>query len=387
MKSDIYGSHTKNLEHFTKTPMFDVMGGYNGITWETVPELHRQRVKQVTPAFSTNSIRAKEPTMHKYIDLFVQSIKEMRQLEHRKSSRFLNSIWGLNLFLTVTQVLKKFPAIAPFKILLLPPRGLLNMISAKKTNMQELERRIARRGTTKHLDHFDQLLPADADEPDAERKSQFATITAQILLAGWEPVGSQFQCCIMFSLQEPETYRLLVQEIRGAFKRYEDIVPEALADLKYLHAALMETLRVTVIGSHGMPRVSPGAMVDGRYIPKGVTVQYNHLRFTRSTRYFHEPRAYRPQRWLPRDHPCWDDAFKDDATEQFFPFSRGPRQCLGTQLAWRETRLFIAKVLWSFDVEMAASQKRIDFDRDFTRYAMWEKPQFRVRFHPVQRDE
>lgn len=41
-----------------------------------------------------------------------------------------------------------------------------------------------------------------------------------------------------------------------------------------------------------------------------------------------------------------------------------PRQCLGTQLAWRETRLFIAKLLWGFDVEMAPGQKRIDFDRD-----------------------
>lgn len=251
--------------------------------------------------------------------------------------------------------------------------------------MQELEHRIARRGTTQHLDHFDQLLPADAEDPDEDRKSQFATITAQLLLAGWEPVGSQFQCCIMFSLHEPEAYRHLVQEIRGAFKTYEDIVPEALADLKYLHAALMETLRVTVIGSHGMPRVSTGAKVDGQYIRKGVTVQYNHLGFTRSPRYFHEPRAYRPQRWLPHDHPCWDAAFKDDATEHFFPFSRGPRQCLGTQLAWRETRFFIAKVLWSFDVEMAPAQKRVDFDRDFKMYAMWEKPEFRVRFHPVRR--
>lgn len=329
---------------------------------------------------------------------------EMRQLEQRKSSitsplrpilttmpgkgsPFLNSIWGLNFFLTISQVLKKFPYLAPFQILLVPPKSLLNMISAKKTNMHELERRIARRGTTKHLDHFDQLLPADADEPNAERKSQFATITAQMLLAGWEPVGSQFQCCIMFSLQEPETYRLLVREIRGKFERYEDIIPEALADLEYLHAALMETLRIAVIPSHGMPRASPGAKVDGQYIPKGVVVQYSHFGFTRSPRYFHEPRAYRPQRWLHRDHPSWDAAFKDDATEHFFPFSRGPRQCLGTQLAWRETRLFIAKVLWSFDVEVTPGQKRIDFDRDFKMYAMWEKPEFRVRFQPVRRDE
>lgn len=47
----------------------------------------------------------------------------------------------------------------------------------RKTNTQKPERHIACRGTTKHPDHFDQLLAADAAESGAERKSHFETIT------------------------------------------------------------------------------------------------------------------------------------------------------------------------------------------------------------------
>ena len=53
-------------------------------------------------------------------------------------------------------------------------------------------------------------------------------------------------------------------------------------------------------------------------------------------------------------------------------------------LAWRQTRLFIAKVLWAFDVKMLPGQ-RIEFEKDFWMYGMWEKPPFWVRFHPVAR--
>lgn len=83
--------------------MFDVMGGFNGITWETVPELRRQRVKQITPAFTTNSIRAKEPTMHKYIDLFVRSINELGEREEGVDLRSVRALpWGSDFRYSVT---------------------------------------------------------------------------------------------------------------------------------------------------------------------------------------------------------------------------------------------------------------------------------------------
>ncbi|KAI0393876.1 cytochrome P450 [Xylariaceae sp. FL0594] len=143
----------------------------------------------------------------------------------------------------------------------------------------------------------------------------------------------------------------------------------------------METLQITVLSSNGMPRFCPGAEIDGNYVAKGIEVQYSMLAFTRDARYFRDGKSYRPQRWLPEGHPHWDAAFKSDARESFSPFSVGPRACPGKPLAWRQTKLFIAKVLWKFDVEMLPGQA-ITFEKDFRMYGMWEKPEFRVRFRP-----
>ncbi|KAI1864434.1 uncharacterized protein JN550_008991 [Neoarthrinium moseri] len=186
----------------------------------------------------------------------------------------------------------------------------------------------------------------------------------------------------MFSLLEPESLKLLVAEIRSEFKSYEHIQTEALGSLEYLRASLMETLRITVLQSTGQPRVSPGANVDGKHIARGVEVRYGFLAFTRSTRYFHDLHRYRPQRWLPESHQYWDPAFKYDATDDFHPFSQGPRSCPGMPLAWRQTKLGIAKVLWALDVEMLPNQD-ITFEKDFRMYGMWKKPSFWVRFHPA----
>jgi cytochrome P450 len=109
------------------------------------------------------------------------------------------------------------------------------------------------------------------------------------------------------------------------------------------------------------------------------------LAFTRSPIYFHDPHSYRPERWLPRDHPQWDPVFGNDAVDDFHPFSQGPRSCPGMTLAWYQTKIFIAKVLWAFDVEMLPNQN-IVFERDFRMYGMWEKPEFWVRFRSVPRD-
>lgn len=46
-------------------------------------------------------------------------------------------------------------------------------------------------------------------------------------------------------------------------------------------------------------------------------------------------------------------------------------------------RLFLAKVIWEFDLEHVEGQKELAFDRDYKFLTFWEKPQFWVRFKPV----
>lgn len=48
-------------------------------------------------------------------------------------------------------------------------------------------------------------------------------------------------------------------------------------------------------------------------------------------------------------------------------------------------RLFIAKVLWSFDL-VGVPGEEVDFERDFITYGFWVKPRLMVRFVPAKRD-
>jgi len=72
-----------------------------------------------------------------------------------------------------------------------------------------------------------------------------------------------------------------------------------------------------------MPRASPGETVDGYFIPKGVVVSTSSWAAVHDPKNFHEPWAFKPERWL--DGECKEK----DVREASQPFSLGPRACLG----------------------------------------------------------
>lgn len=113
-------------------------------------------------------------------------------------------------------------------------------------------------------------------------------------------------------------------------------------------------------------------------------VQTSVFALTRSPRFFHEPLRFRPQRWLPSSHPLYDAVFANDDLRGFYPFSLGPRACIGREMAWMQARLFTAKVLWSFDVVKVPGQS-FDLERTLLHYGFLAKPELRVRFVPVSR--
>ena len=92
------------------------------------------------------------------------------------------------------------------------------------------------------------------------------------MFAGWGPMGDLFYGALVLLLENPKTHQLLTKEIRESFSNYEDIIPgPTLKSLSYLHACIKETLRMLPSNLTGLPRISPGTMVDGHYIPKGVS--------------------------------------------------------------------------------------------------------------------
>lgn len=144
-----------------------------------------------------------------------------------------------------------------------------------RMNSEDVDKRIKLQGQTEHLDYFEQLVPADRPAPkDKKQLYHLENVAGQLLIASWQPVANQFYSFIFFLLREPDAHTYLVQEIRTVFAGYSSITAatETLANLSYLQACIQESLRLHPDTVDGLPRISPGAIVDGKHIPPGVSV-------------------------------------------------------------------------------------------------------------------
>ena len=65
-----------------------------------------------------------------------------------------------------------------------------------------------------------------------------------------------------------------------------------------------------------------------------------------STQNFRDPSQFVPERFLG------DEKYKDDQIAVLQPFSYGPRNCIGKNLAYFEMRLILARTIWNFDLEL-----------------------------------
>lgn len=121
---------------------------------------------------------------------------------------------------------------------------------------------------------------------------------------------------------------------------------------------------------------------------------------------FTRPHEFLPERWLNPD----DSEFAGDRRSVLQPFSVGPRSCTGKEyvsaiivlgfglffykrfaglttflanpsLAWAELRMFLAKVIWHFDVALCAESENWIVGQKT--YISYQKDPMRCKFTPA----
>ncbi|KAF6807702.1 cytochrome p450 71b25 [Colletotrichum musicola] len=193
--------------------------------------------------------------------------------------------------------------------------------------------------------HFDQVI-----------KSQMRFL----LLAGYDTTGSTITYVLHMLSQYPEVLARVREEhnevlgadvSRAAQQLKEN--PHMVNRVPYTTAVIKETLRLyppTSTLRNGKPdfclydREEPGSTT--RYPTEGCIVFGNHHGLHHNPRYWKEPDAFVPERFLvsPNDpsglHPL-PDAWR--------PFEKGPRACMGSELAMVEIKAVIMLVAREFD--------------------------------------
>jgi cytochrome P450 len=128
-----------------------------------------------------------------------------------------------------------------------------------------------------------------------------------------------------------------------------------LENLTSLRATLDETLRLYP-PTHRIGRtvVSP-VVVGGHKIPVGADVLVPQWAVHRSARWYDRPLDFLPERWTP--------AFRRSLPKfAYFPFSGGPRICVGTQLAYSEVAVILGMLAQRFQFSLCDEAPLVPYE-------------------------
>ncbi|CAJ2507243.1 Uu.00g084290.m01.CDS01 [Anthostomella pinea] len=436
---DIYSTPSKTgktKKPFLKDGQFYNNGDVKTLFYELDPAEHARQRKLLAPGFSAAAMRFHEPVIHRYTDLFVDQLENLDRESHGAGFNVTEAFMWLGFdimgeltfsesFGTVKNMKPHFwisllrdsahAAILPSLISRLPWLWPLLPFMVSFSSLRNLRKHYAytlatvRRRVQRDADANPCALP-DASK-DAVKKTttetektegkdkpkqptdlfapiiahgnmsekQLVSLAQAIIIAGADTVSHVLTGAFYFLTTHPSSLSALQHEIRNSFSSMDPKVMSggALAGCRWLNAVLEETMRCFPPIAFGLPRVSPGEVVDGRFVADGSVVSAPHWAVLHRGDSWEAPFAFRPERWLGGGEGEGVGG-GTDGQPRGLPFSSGPRACLGIAQAYLELRIALAKLVWTYDISLVGDHG--DWLGRAQMHMLWKEAPLMVHF-------
>ncbi|KAF4634707.1 hypothetical protein G7Y89_g3395 [Cudoniella acicularis] len=301
---EIYGTRPGH-ELLTKDPKSFAPsneGAYNIVTVSNVADHARYR-NALNPAFSEKALREQEPLIITSVDLLMERLhkncatgepqdmvhwfnlamfdimaeltfgESLEGLQTSKYHPWLEGLLGSALkYVSFTRVTARFPHIARLLNLWVPKSLLEQRVKHQKFSWDMVERRLNNHPPFR--DFMSYILPYDEKTATMTLAEMRATYGVMIL-AGSENLVATLTITLYHLLRHPDIMEKVSREVREAFPQKENITFDATNALRYLPAALTESMRIQPAAPSSQPRVVPqgGENLCGHFVPGGVGIQ------------------------------------------------------------------------------------------------------------------
>ncbi|RYP11202.1 hypothetical protein DL765_007855 [Monosporascus sp. GIB2] len=199
------------------------------------------------------------------------------------------------------------------------------------------------------------------DLPKSVRSDIVSSIKT-FIFAGTDTTSSTL-CWVIYLLHRyPEAFAKLKAEL-------DDYLPHNLADaaarikedpyimnkLEYTAAVFRETLRIFPPASTLRYEIPNGYVIERETKAKipmlpGTNVWCVSHMIHRNKRFFPQPLEFIPERFIPSQTPFPEaELFTEAGKDAFRPFEKGPRNCIGQEMAMLEGKIFLALIAREFD--------------------------------------
>lgn len=353
---DIYGFKKSGQSKLHKEPLFYSAPVNKVHSLITANDLNHTRQRKIlSHSFSDKALKEQEPILKHWAEKLLNKLSEraavgsktdllayynfttfdimgdlsfnegLNMLENSEYATFVKVIFAGIKTATFFRAAKYYSSIFEYlinEVLFKTDRVRQAMIDHWNYTKERVDRRLAK--TPERPDLWTKIIEK-SQGPEALTVDEHHSIANLFMVAGTETTATALSGTTYHLLQNRVYLDKLVAEIRRTFASFEDINLEELPRMKYLHAVLLEGLRMYPPVPTALPRVAPkgGAVIDGYFLPEGTVFGVHHLATYQMEEHFKKAGEFHPERWLG------DEEFKDDHHDAMEPFSVGPRNCLG----------------------------------------------------------
>ncbi|GAA0218103.1 cytochrome P450 [Halobaculum roseum] len=188
------------------------------------------------------------------------------------------------------------------------------------------------------------LLTAEDDDGERMAAEQVRDEVKTLLLAGHETTALSLTFTLHLLARHPDIERRLLDELEAELGD-DPAGFDAVRDLEYLDQVVTESMRL-LPPVHGILREPTEDVELGGYrVPEGTPIAISQWVVHRDPAHYDDPLEFRPDRWT-------DEMEADLHPLAYFPFSSGPRRCVGDRFALLEAKLILATLLRRYAFEV-----------------------------------
>jgi len=202
---------------------------------------------------------------------------------------------------------------------------------------------------SEHNDLLSLLMAAMDEDGSQMTPKQLRDEIMTLFTAGHETTALTLSWAWYLLSKNPSAETRLYEELRVVLAGRPPSIAD-LGQLPYLRGVVNEVLRLYP-PAYVLARTSIAPCTIGGYeLPIGSTIVFSQWVTHRDARFFNDPNAFIPERWL--------DGLEDRLPAgAYFPFGDGPRRCIGQNFALMEVVLVLATIAQKFQFRLASGQK------------------------------
>lgn len=224
------------------------------------------------------------------------------------------------------------------------------VLAAQEVINHFVAQNIARKKVEKH--HQEDLLTAYIADT-GEHEDKFLRDTAvNFMIAGRDTTGVALAWFFWLLAENPEAKSRILRELKEHYvleKKGLCLDSEELTKLVYLHAALLECLRLfPPVPFEHKGALLPEILPSGHPVRAGTKIVFSTYSMGRMEGVWGKDcLEFKPERWISAG-----GRIRHEPSYKFLSFNCGPRTCLGKDMAFAQMKTVAAALIWNFDVEV-----------------------------------